>query len=160
MIIIGIDPGYERMGIAVLEKPSRGKEKLLYSDCIRTPKTLPHSERLLLLGDEVEKVINDYSPELMAIESLFFNENQKTVMPVSEARGVVMYIAAKEGVDVREFTPIEIKVAVTGYGRADKKQMTQMLQRLLDIQKRALDDEYDAMAVAITGSAHFRRKAP
>jgi crossover junction endodeoxyribonuclease RuvC len=155
--ILGIDPGYERVGIAVIEKQKRGKEILLYSDCFKTDKKLPHGERLVLIAQELKKIIKKYKPDLLGIEKLYFNENQKTAMPVAEARGVIILIAVEGGLQVMEHTPLEIKVAVAGYGRADKKQVIDMVKRLIEIKKTIkLDDEFDAIAVALTTGACYR----
>ena len=91
MKILGIDPGYERLGIAILEKNKTGKEIVVYSECFNTSAKLKFEERLLLLGQKVEKIIQEYKPEVLAIETLFLTTNQKTVMHVSEARGVILY---------------------------------------------------------------------
>lgn len=155
MIILGIDPGYERLGIAVLEKNQGDKkEKVLYSDCFKTSAKLPFVERLLLLGKEVEKLIKQYSPEVFAIESLFFTNNQKTAMMVAEVRGALLYQAMCAGIAILEFTPLQIKMAAAGYGQADKKQVTDMVKKLVVIEKEIKhDDEYDAIAIALTGFA-------
>lgn len=152
MRIIAIDPGYERLGIAVLEREKKGvKEKILFSECFKTKPTLPHSERLLLIGNEVSKVIKEWQPTVMAIETLFFNDNKKTAMAVSEARGVILYAGACAGLTIHEYTPLQIKIAVTGYGRSTKDQIISMIPRLVDIKKEiAHDDEYDAIATGIT----------
>ena len=160
MLILAIDPGYERLGIAVLQKEPRGKEDVLFSCCITTPRTLPHEKRLCIIGEEIARIIKKWKPEAAAIETLFFTTNQKTVMAVSEARGVMLYKAAEAGLRVFEYTPLQIKIAVTGYGRSDKRQVTEMVKRLvvLDARKR-LDDEYDAIAVGLTclASEHLGR---
>jgi len=153
MKVLSIDPGYERLGIAVLEKPVRGKEILLFSECFKTPAQAPFSERLTMIGSEIEKVIKKFSPEALAIEELFFSGNQKTAMHVSEIRGAIIYIASKAGLDIFEYKPVEIKVAVSGYGKSDKKQVTEMVKRLIEIKKEIKhDDEYDAIAIGLT---HF-----
>jgi len=150
MKIIAIDPGYERMGVAILDKTSN-KEVLLFSECFRTSSKLPHEERLKLIGEEIEKLIKKYKPEAMAIETLFFKNNQKTAMRVSEARGVMLYVASKNGLLVKEFMPNEIKIAVTGYGASDKEQVIFMTKKLVKIDKEIkYDDEYDAIAVGLT----------
>src|ERR1035437_3226582 len=115
MRIIAIDPGYERMGVAIIEKIS-GKEILVYSECFKTSPKIPHEERLKLIGQEIVKLIKKHKPEAMAIETLFFKNNQKTAMHVSEARGVMLYVASVAGLVVKEFSPMAIKIAVTGYG--------------------------------------------
>lgn len=156
--VLGIDPGYERVGVALLEKREGEKEILLFSECIITKRTLLHHERLLMLGKRVEEIINKYNPETLSIEKLYFNENQKTALLVSEARGVILFIASQKKLFVREFTPLEIKVATTGYGRADKKQMRMMINRLIDIPKTIKhDDEYDAIAAGLTSIASKER---
>lgn len=151
MRTIGIDPGYDRLGIAVVENTGSTKEALIYSSCITTSKKLPPHERLKEIGEAVRHAISLHSPESLAIESLFFATNQKTAIKVAEARGVVLYEAARARIPVFEYTPPQIKVAVTGHGRTDKKQVTAMVQRLVNIeQKIRYDDEYDAIAVALT----------
>lgn len=151
MRIIAIDPGYERMGIAVLEKLPRQKETLLYSSCVRTLKTTSHAERLLKIANEVRKVIDEFEPNACALEKLFLAVNQKTAMPVAEARGAVLVEAARAGLMVYEYTPLQIKVAVTGYGKSDKAQVTEMVKKLIVIPTgKRLDDEYDAIAVGLT----------
>jgi crossover junction endodeoxyribonuclease RuvC len=156
MKIIAIDPGYERLGIAVLEKGT-GKEILLFSECFKTLATEKHEARLKLIGGEIEKIIKEYKPEAMAIETLFFKTNAKTAMKVSEARGVMLYEAAKNNLKLAEFTPLQIKVAVTGYGKSDKNQVTEMVKKLIKIdQPIKYDDEYDAIAVGLTFFAYYR----
>jgi crossover junction endodeoxyribonuclease RuvC len=158
MIIIAIDPGFERLGVAVLEKKS-GTETLLYSTCVQTSKTLEFAERLFLLGVEVERIIAEYSPEALAIEELFFTTNQKTVMKVAEVRGMLIYTAKKMGLGIYEYTPLQIKTAVTGYGRADKDQITAMVYRLISVPVgKKLDDEIDAIACGLTHFAYAKER--
>jgi crossover junction endodeoxyribonuclease RuvC len=155
MKILGIDPGYERLGIAVLEK-NKGdkKEKVVYSECFKTSAKMPFEERLLLLGREVERVINFYQPNGLAIETLFFTNNQKTAMNVAEVRGTILYIAKCAGLTLQQFTPMQIKVAVAGHGQGDKRVVTDMVTKLVLIEKEIKhDDEYDAIAIALTGFA-------
>ena len=146
MKILAVDPGYERLGIAVMED-----NNLLFSDCIQTPKEDDFSKRLLHLGNEFKKIIEEYSPSRFAIEKLFFSKNTKTAMKVSEVKGMLIYIAESMGVEVFEYAPSEIKVAVTGHGQSDKKQMALMVEKLIKIDKDIkFDDEYDAIAVGLT----------
>jgi len=153
MIILGIDPGYERVGVSLLEK-NKTQTTLLHSACILTNKKETLSERMYTIGQEVEKVIEKYSPSVLAIEDLFFASNQKTVMGVSAVRGIIIYIAKKNGMKVYEYTPLQIKIALTGYGRADKSQVSFMVQKLLSLSlEKRLDDEVDAIACALTASA-------
>lgn len=157
MIILGIDPGYERLGIAIVSKNEGEKETLLFSECFKTSVKTPHHERLSQLGQNLEKVIETYKPESMAIETLFFNSNQKTAMYVSEARGAILFVATKSGLSVSEYGPGQIKVAVTGYGRGDKNAVIKMIPLLIKIDKEIKhDDEYDAIAVALTHLASSR----
>ncbi|MFA6324907.1 MAG: crossover junction endodeoxyribonuclease RuvC [Candidatus Paceibacterota bacterium] len=160
MRILGIDPGFERVGIAILEKNSSSeKELVLFSECFKTSAKLEFSERLNLIGTEVKKIIKKYKPEVLSIETLFLNTNQKTVMNVAEARGVIIYESTQGGLKVFQASPPQIKIAITGYGRADKKQINRMVQMLVNIDKKEkkLDDEWDAIAIALTAFAHIKR---
>lgn len=149
--VLAVDPGYERLGIAVVEKIPATKEKLIYSECFKTSPKATHAERLHALGNHIKEVIEEYSPSCFAIETLFWGTNQKTGMKVSEARGALLYQATLAKLPVFEYSPSEIKIAVTGYGRSDKKQVIHMVERLLEIEKTIpFDDEYDAIAVALT----------
>ncbi|MFA6397870.1 MAG: crossover junction endodeoxyribonuclease RuvC [Candidatus Paceibacterota bacterium] len=151
MKIISIDPGFERVGIAVLEKTNKTCEEILYSNCFKTSAKIPFSERLFLIGTEINKIIKKYKPEALIIETLFFTTNQKTVMNVSEARGVIIYEASIAGLKIVEFTPLQIKVACTGYGKATKNQVFSMVKKLIKIDSGVKsDDEIDAIAVGLT----------
>lgn len=151
MKILAIDPGFERLGIAVIEKQKRGKENLLYSSCFKTSSKLKLNERLLLIGSFLEKTIKDYKPEILSIEKLYLTNNQKTAMGVAEARGVVIYLASLYKLSIFEYTPPQIKVAVTGYGKADKNMVMGMIPRLIKIDKKiSSDDELDAVAIGLT----------
>jgi crossover junction endodeoxyribonuclease RuvC len=158
MRILGIDPGFERLGIAILEK-SKGdkKEKVVFSECFKTRAELEFSERLNLIGKRVKEIIKEYKPEVLSIETLFLNTNQKTVMRVAEARGVVIYEAAQAHLKIFEASPPQIKIATTGYGKSDKAQIIKMVKILVEIDKsKKSDDELDAIAIAITAFAHSR----
>jgi crossover junction endodeoxyribonuclease RuvC len=155
MKILSIDPGFERVGIAVIERDSNKKDNLIYSDCFKTSAKIPFHQRLTLIGDEVERIIKKYKPQALAIEKLYFTTNQKTVMGVSEARGVMIYSASRNGLEIFEYTPPQIKIAVTGYGKADKKMVINMVFKLIKIEKlTSSDDELDAIAIGITCLAH------
>jgi crossover junction endodeoxyribonuclease RuvC len=150
MKIIAIDPGYERVGVAILEKTT-GKETLLFSECLKTSAKEPHEKRLKIIGEGIGNLIRKYKPKALAIETLFFQTNAKTAMKVSEARGVILYEAAKNSLEVSEFTPLQIKVAVTGYGKSDKSQVIFMVKKLIKVTEPVkYDDEYDAIAVGLT----------
>jgi crossover junction endodeoxyribonuclease RuvC len=156
--ILGIDPGYERLGIAILEKDKQGdKECVLFSECFKTSAKLEFPERLLLIGAEVKKIIKKYKPEVLAIETLFLTTNQKTVMRVAEARGTAIYEATRAGLKIFEASPLQIKIATTGYGRADKAQINKMVKILVKIDNdKKSDDELDAIAITLTAFAHLR----
>jgi len=150
MIILGIDPGYDRFGVAVVGKIG-GKEKLLYSDCVVTNRKDDLGKRLFEISGSLQKIIDEYRPDKIAIERIFFSKNVKTAGAVAEARGVVLAKASENNTPVVEYTPGEIKVAITSYGKSDKKQVAFMLGKLLPIKKLIkYDDEYDAIAVALT----------
>lgn len=152
--VIAIDPGYERCGIAILEKEG-GKEVLIYSECVRTSKTLPFSERLLIIGDAIARVITKYKPAALAMETLYFSKNTKTAIAVAEARGAITYAAAKAGLPLYEYSPGTIKIAVTGIGNADKRQVMDMVPKLVQmVDTNLIDDEFDAIAIGITHLAH------
>lgn len=156
MRVLGIDPGYERVGVAVVEKQN-GKEILLFSDCLRTDKKLTHSERLKTIALALNMIIKKWKPNTLAAETLFFETNVKTAMRVAEARGVILVAGSLEGLKVCEYTPLQVKSAVTGDGRADKKQIMRMIPILVKLPaKKMLDDEYDAIAVALTCLASER----
>ncbi len=151
MKIIAIDPGYERVGIAILEKPEKGKEILVYSDCFKTSIKIPFYDRVTLIAKEVGRLIEEYQPVAMAIETLFFNSNQKTAMQVSEARGIIIHQGCLKNLAIFEYSPLQIKIAITGYGRGDKDQVTAMVPKLITVTKPIkYDDEYDAIAVGLT----------
>ena len=155
MRILGIDPGYDRVGIAIVEK-----NILLHSECFSTSPKDDFHKRLREIGIRIGQIIKEFSPDVMALESLFITKNQKTAMRVADARGVISYEASLKNIKIYEYSPPEIKVAVTGHGASDKSQIIKMIPLLLKIKaKKALDDEYDAIAVALTCQAHVKEKA-
>lgn len=155
MRIIAIDPGYERLGIAILEKNK--KEELIFSECFKTSADLSFPERLELVGREVVHVIEEYAPRALAIENLFISNNQKTAMRVAEVRGAILYQARLSGLAVYEYTPLQIKTATTGYGKATKEQMMRMVHTIIPAtQKITQDDEMDAIATGITHFAYVK----
>jgi len=171
MKILGIDPGYERLGIAILEKPARSafsttdaggdkkskKEELLFSECFKTSVKLEFPERLLLLGKKIEEIIKKHKPDVLSIETLFFTTNQKTAMHVAETRGVIIYEAKKSNLQIFEISPLQVKIATTGYGKASKDQVMKMVKTLIQMDKtKKSDDELDAIAIALTASAHLK----
>ncbi|MFA6432833.1 MAG: crossover junction endodeoxyribonuclease RuvC [Candidatus Paceibacterota bacterium] len=157
MIILGIDPGYDRLGIAVIEKPVKGKELLLYSDCFRTSAKSTIYERFELISIEIGRILDEYKPDVMALETLFIDSNKKSGMRVAEARGIIIIEGIKRGVPIHEYSPMSVKMAITGDGTSDKTRMTKMVKLLIKMPpEKALDDEYDAVAVALTHAATAR----
>jgi len=151
MRVLAIDPGYDRAGMAIMEKNSTGKENLLFSTCIETDKKLPVYQRIFSVIEEMENILKLYQPEALAIEKLFFNKNIKTAIAVAEARGAIIYLAQKYQCLIFEFSPQEIKVATTGWGNSDKAAVINMVKKLIaNPPEKALDDEYDAIAIGIT----------
>jgi len=158
MRVLGIDPGYDRMGVAIIEKQN-GKEVVLFSSCLTSEKGDDFADRLLFLGDELNKIIKKWKPEALAIEKLFLTNNQKTATNISEVRGMVVYLSKKAGLSIGQYTPMEIKINIAGYGSADKKQVTNMIEKLVCLPKsKRLDDEYDAIGAALTHLACFKYK--
>ena len=154
--ILGIDPGTGIVGFGFIESDGRDL-KLVDAGVIRTPAGQPAEERLLTIYDELDLLIKQYKPQSMSVEKLFFARNVTTAMSVSQSRGVVLLAAVKAKLAVAEYTPLQIKMAITGYGRADKKQMQEMVRLLLKLdQIPKPDDAADALAAAIT-HAQFAR---
>ena len=149
--VLAIDPGYERMGVAVIESPPRKKEELIYSNCFKTSSKLPYHVRLKMIGEEMVRLIDEFKPHICATETLFFTKNQKTAMMVAGARGVVLFTAASHELLLYEYAPLQIKIAITGYGKSDKKHVAAMIEKLIDVHKDiTYDDEYDAIAIGLT----------
>lgn len=149
MHILGIDPGYAIVGFGILEA-DRGQVKLLGCGAINTPAGVPMPQRLLQIQEDLETLIRQFSPEVMAIEELFFNTNVTTGIGVAQARGVILTEAERQAVPIFEYSPSEVKLAVAGYGKAEKRQVMEMTRRLLAL--RAVprpDDAADAVAIAL-----------
>ena len=160
MIILGIDPGTARLGYGVVEKTEGRKNKLKAIDygCIETSPDFSDGERLKKINTELNKIIKKYQPKILAVENIYFFKNLKTVMPVSQAKGVILFTAAKKKIPIREFTPPQIKMAVAGYGRAEKKQIQRMVEIILELNKPVKqDDAADALAVAICYANSLKR---
>lgn len=155
MIILGIDPGTAIMGYGLIEQKGNLLNALEYS-CWRTPAHTPLAERLLLLYNKIFPFLTEHRPDHIAVEELFFNSNATTAIAVGQARGIVLLAGAQQGIPVYEYTPLQVKQAVVGYGRADKKQVQQMVKGLLklDIVPKP-DDTADALALAICHAHSF-----
>ena len=149
MIILGIDPGLAIVGWGVIEYKGSHFTILGYGS-IQTPAGMATEERLSLIFDGIGELIDKYHPDQMAVEELFFNTNQTTGIRVAEARGVIITQAFRKGVKIFEYTPLQVKQAVVGYGRADKKQVITMVTTILGLQKPPKpDDTADALAIAV-----------
>lgn len=152
MKILGIDPGMAIVGYGLIEYKSEnnGEILLLASGSIQTDKKLDDSKRLLEIYNDLSEIVNKYSPDCASVENLFFFKNQKTVIPVAEARGVILTVLEKFNIPTYSYTPMEVKQILTGYGRADKKEVEQMVKIALNKNNLPkLDDTVDAIAIAI-----------
>jgi crossover junction endodeoxyribonuclease RuvC len=150
MIIIGIDPGTATTGWGVI-KNSQNKFEYIDAGVITTPANLVLEKRLLIIHKDLRSLLNKYKPSVCALELLFFNTNAKTAMLVGQARGAVMLTIELTRIPLYSYTPLQIKMAITGYGRADKQQMQKMVQTLLKLKSIPKpDDAADALAVALT----------
>ncbi len=151
MLILGIDPGIAATGYGIIEVTSGNKLSMVDYGCIKTSKNEIFPQRLLIIYHELEEIIKKYHPDKIAIENIYFAKNVKTAMKVSEARGVVTLVAAKSKAQIFEFTPLQVKQTLTGYGQAAKSQIQQMVKlslKLNDIPRPV--DAADALAIAIT----------
>ena len=158
MIILGVDPGIAIVGYSVVECNGNNIKAIDYG-CIRTKSDLMFPERIKIIYDRLIEIIKEHKPTDLAIEELFFNKNVKTAMMVGQARGVEILAAVNENLDIYEYTPLQIKQAVVGYGRADKNQVQEMVKILLNLdEKPKPDDVADALAVAICHSASIKFK--
>ena len=149
MIILGIDPGVAIVGFGVIEY-SGSKFRTLDYGVIRTPAHTDTEKRLASIYRELKDIIEKYHPDAMAVEELFWNTNQKTGITVAEARGVILLCAELLGVEIFEYTPLQVKQSIVGYGRAEKNQVITMVQMFLNIKEKiSPDDAADALAIAI-----------
>ena len=152
MKILGIDPGMAIVGYGMIEVNNENIE-LLTSGSIQTDKKLDDSKRLLEIYNDLSQIVEKYQPDFASVEQLFFFKNQKTIIPVAEARGVILTVLEKYGVPTFSYTPMEVKQVLTGYGRAEKKEVEQMVRLTLGSQELPkLDDTVDAIAIAICHS--------
>jgi len=154
MIILGIDPGLAKVGFGLIKRI--GKEnKVIDYGCIRTQAGLPDAERLKIINNELNKIIKKHQPKVLAVENIYFFKNFKTAMPVSQAKGVILLTAAKKKIPVYEITPLQMKMAIAGYGKAEKKQVQKMVQILLNLEEKPEDkdkredDATDALGIAL-----------
>lgn len=156
MIILGVDPGLATVGYGIV-KFDKNKFTTIDFGAVITPPKIPVHERLQMIYDDLQKLIIAFKPTDMAIEELFYNTNQKTVIAVCEARGVILLAAQKNRLEIDEYTPLQVKQAVVGYGRAEKIQVMTMVKNILNLEKIPKpDDAADALAIAIC-HAHSKR---
>lgn len=150
MIILGIDPGFGRIGWGVIKKMSGREWQAVACGCIETSMEQAFVDRLNYLSQDINAIIKKYKPNRVAVEELFFFRNVTTAIKVGQARGVILLSAVQNGLPVDEFTPLQVKRAITGYGRAEKNQMQKMVATILGIKgKITSDDAADALAVAL-----------
>lgn len=156
MRIIGIDPGYAITGFAVVDYNGNHFD-LVKSGAIETKAGVPLPIRLTKIYDDMQLLVNEYKPDAISIEELFFNRNTTTAIGVAQGRGAVLIVAAKNNIPIYEYTPLQVKQGVVGYGRADKKQVQMMVKTILNLEKvPKLDDTTDAIAIAICHAHSYR----
>ena len=156
MVILGIDPGYATVGYGVIEYNGKGFRTVDYG-AVTSPANLPFPRRLELIFEGITELIDKFKPDAVSVEELFFNTNLKTGIAVAHARGVILLAVQKRGVPFFEYTPLQVKQSVVGYGRAEKMQVMQMTRSLLGLEKIPRpDDAADALALAIC-HAHASR---
>lgn len=160
MRILGIDPGYATIGFGLIEA-ERAQIKMITYGAITTPAGLPLSKRLYQIGTDMEDLIGKLKPDCISIEELFFNTNITTGISVAQARGVLLYAAERCGIPLFEYTPGQVKIAVTGYGKAEKLQVMDMTKRLLKLNSVPRpDDAADALALAICHARSYTSRLP
>lgn len=149
MRIIGIDPGTATTGFAILDN-THGKIQLITYGCIKTDKNLPAADRLHEIAQDIEQILTKYKPSFAAVEKLFFQTNVKTAISVAQARGVILQKITEHGLALKEYTPLEMKMLICGYGKADKKMVQQMVKMILNLKQIPKpDDAADAVALGI-----------
>ncbi len=150
MIIIGIDPGIGRCGFGVVDK-QRNHYSLVDFGCIETKSSLEQIDRILILKEKLDQVIIKYKPDLAVVEQLFFFKNQKTIIQVGQARGVILLALAEAKIPTSELTPLQVKMSLTGYGKAEKTQIQKMVKLILKLDSIPKpDDAADALAIALS----------
>jgi len=156
MRILGIDPGIARTGWGIINENFGDMQALVY-DCFETKASLPTPQRLKNIHEHLHHIITEYKPDAMAIEELFFSSNAKTAMVIGQARGVVLLSSSLHGLPISVYTPLQVKIALTGYGRAEKDQVGRMVKLLLKLPKIPKpDDTADALAVAVTHGLSYK----
>lgn len=155
MVILGIDPGTATTGFAIIKKNQKRRKKgergikCLDYGLVKTDPSLSDEERLRIIYNQVNKLIKKYKPKVLAVEKIYFFKNLKTAIPVAQAKGVILLNAARKKIPVYEFTPLQVKMTITNYGRASKRQIQRMIKHLLKLKKLPPDDAADALGIAI-----------
>ena len=158
MIILGIDPGIGRVGWGLIEEKNL-KQNLIAVGCLETDSKLPEEKRLQKIRTFLTEMIKKYRPDVVATESLFFATNAKTAITVGQARGVILLTIADQNIPAFSYTPLQVKLSVTGFGKADKNQIQQMVKSLLKLpQIPKPDDAADALAIALTHAFNYKVK--
>ena len=160
MRILGVDPGYGITGYSIIDYVGN-KFKLIHSGAIKTPAHQSFPLRLSQIYTDMQNIINEYKPDAISVEELFFNNNVKTAINVAQARGIILVVGCQNNIPTYEYTPLQVKQAVVGYGRADKVQVQKMVKTILKVDELPkLDDITDSMAIAIchAHSAKFAEK--
>ena len=160
MVIFGIDPGYAIVGCGVV-RYERNSFSLMGYGAVTTDKDMPFNQRLTKIYDDITELLEKFKPDAVSIERLYFNTNQKTAIDVAQARGVIVLAVEKAGIPIFEYTPLQVKQSIVGYGRAEKKQVQLMTKTILGLEKMPkLDDTSDALAIAVchahTGCSRLR----
>lgn len=156
MLILGVDPGIAITGYGLLEQNGNRIKPLKYG-VIRTSSDLMTAERLMTIHQKITDLVKEYKPEVMVVEELFFNKNTRTALTVGQARGVIMLVSAEQRIKFAEYTPLQVKMAVVGYGRAEKRQVQEMVRVLLGLKEIPKpDDAADALAIAICHAHSWR----
>lgn len=158
MIILGIDPGTATTGFGII-KQTKNQPELVDFGVISTKKTLSDAERLEILANDISELLKKYKPDAVGVEKLFFTTNQKTVMTVSQARGAVLLILQQHRIPIFEFTPLQVKSFICGYGKAEKKQVQYIVQKTFKLKTVPKpDDAADALAIALCAGHYYQRK--
>lgn len=158
--ILAIDPGYARLGFAILEIQKQEK-KIVEAGVIETQPAIDWPRRILKIAEEFEKLLKKHKPKIVAIEKIFFCRNQKTALKIAEIKGILLYLAGKYNISVEEISPRELKMAITGYGLADKKQIQKIVNLNLEIPKNLkIDDIFDAIAIALWANLRLSKRYP
>lgn len=156
MLVLGIDPGTAITGFGLVEK-AQGRENLISYGVIRTASTMDMPQRLAKIYREYNRLLDEYQPDAVAIEQIFHHKNAKTVITVAQSRGVLLMAAAVRDIEIGEYSPLQVKQAVTGYGNAEKKQVQVMVQKILGLKEIPKpDDAADALAIALCHLHSFR----